>query len=386
MKITALETYCLSAPLPQPVRTSTTTISRVSEVVVRLTTDAGVVGIGEGHGPFLFQQGPDGLRSVKAIVDAIAPLVIGHDPFDGERIWQDVFALTYTTVRGIPPLTRPQQRPLITALSAIDIALWDLRGKAIGRPVYALLGGALRDRVPAYVTGFYYRDGERPDDLAREATMYLEHGYRTLKVKVGGLTPEADAARVGIIRNAVGPDVALMLDANQGWTLPTAVRAARLCEPHGIFWLEDPMPWFDERHTLARLKAEVDIPIAAGETEYTPFGLRTLVAEGLIDYLIIDATWAGGLTTWRKAAVMAELYQVPLAAHHDPQVHVHAVAASPTGFILESFADPTRDPLWFELFRERPAIVDGFMALPDAPGLGLELREATLEKYGVKLG
>jgi len=385
MKVTTLETYLLSAPLPQPVRTSTTTISRVSEVIVKLTTDSGLVGIGEAHGPFLFQQGADGLRSVRGILDAITPLVVGGDPFDVERIWQDLFALTYTSVRGIPALAR-QQRPLVTAISAIDIALWDLKGQAIGRPVYALLGGALRQRVPAYVTGFYYRDGERPDDLLREAAMYLELGYRTLKVKVGGLTPEADAERVGLIRKAVGKNVALMLDANQGWNLPTAVRAAKLCAPHDIFWLEDPMPWFDERHTLERLKAEAGIPIAAGETEYSPFGLRTMVAEGLVDYLIIDSTWAGGLTTWRKAAVMAELYQIPLAAHHDPQIHVHAVAASPTGFILESFADPTRDPLWFELFRERPAIVDGFMALPEAPGLGLELREETLEKYGVKLG
>jgi L-alanine-DL-glutamate epimerase-like enolase superfamily enzyme len=385
VKVTALETYFLSAPLPRAVRTSTHTIARVSEVVVRLTTDAGLVGIGEAHGPFLFQQGPDGLRAVNEILTRITPLVVGQDPFDTERIWQDLFALTYTSVRGIPSLAR-QQRPLVTAMSAIDIALWDLKGRAIGRPVHALLGGALRPRVPAYVTGFYYRDGERPDDLVREAAMYREHGYRTVKVKVGGLTPEGDAERVGRIRKAVGRDVAIMLDANQGWDLPTAIRAARLCEPHDIFWLEDPMPWFDERHTLQRLKAAVRIPIAAGETEFSPFGLRTMVAEGLVDYLIIDSTWAGGLTTWRKAAVMAELYNVPLAAHHDPQIHVHAVAASPTGFILESFADPTRDPLWFELFRERPAIVDGFMAVPETPGLGLELREDTLEKYGVRLG
>jgi len=325
------------------------------------------------------------LRNVNRILQTITPLVTGRDPFDTEAIWQDLFSLTYTTVRGIPPLAR-EQRVLVTAMSAIDIALWDLKGKAIGRPVYALLGGALRQRVPAYVTGFYYRDGERPDDLVREAALYMEHGYRTVKVKVGGLTPEADAERVGVIRKAVGRDVAIMLDANQGWDLPTAVRAARLCAPHDIFWLEDPMPWYDERHTLQRLKAAVSIPIAAGETECSPFGLRTMVAEGLVDYLIIDSTWAGGLTTWRKAAVMAELYQVPMAAHHDPQIHVHAVAASPTGFILESFADPTRDPLWFELFRERPRIVDGFMALPEAPGLGLELRDETLEKYGVKIG
>jgi L-alanine-DL-glutamate epimerase-like enolase superfamily enzyme len=383
MKITGLATYSLSAPLPQTVRTSTHAISQVSEVIVTLTTDEGHVGIGEAHGPFLF-QGTDGLRTVNTILQAITPLVVGRDPFETERIWQDLFALTYTSVRGIPPLAR-QQRVLVTAMSAIDIALWDLKGRAIGRPVHALLGGALRERVPAYVTGFYYRDGEKPDDVVREAASYVELGYKTLKVKVGGLTPEADAARVGRIRKAVGPDVALMLDANQGWNLPTAIEAAKRCAPHDIFWLEDPMPWFDERRTLARLKEETPIPLAAGETEYTPFGLRTMVAEGLVDYLIIDSTWGGGLTTWRKAAVMAELYQIPMAAHHDPQIHVHAVAASPTGFILESFADASRDPLWFELFRERPQIVDGFMAVPDAPGLGLELRGETLEKYGVKI-
>ena len=144
-----------------------------------------------------------------------------------------MFALSYTSVRGIPTLAR-QHRALISAISAVDIALWDLKGKAIDRPVWALLGGALRRRVPAYVTGFYYRDGERPDDLVREAAMYMEQGYRTLKVKVGGLTPEADAERVGVIRAAVGKDVALMLDANQGWNLPTAVRAATLCAPHDI--------------------------------------------------------------------------------------------------------------------------------------------------------
>src|SRR5256886_1415783 len=297
MKVTRLDTYFLSAPLPQPVSTSTHRITSVSEVVVKLTTDAGPVGIGEAHGPFLFQQGPDGLRTVSDIIKAITPLVVGQDPFDAERVWQDLFALTYTSVRGIPTLAR-QQRPLVTAMSAIDIALWDLKGKAIGRPVWALLGGALRRRVPAYVTGFYYRDGERPDDLVREAAMYVAQGYRTLKVKVGGLTPEADAERVGVIRKAVGKDVAIMLDANQGWNLPTAVRAATLCAPHDIFWLEDPMPWYDERRTLERLKAEVDIPIAAGETEYSPFGLRAMLAEGLVDYLIIDSTWSGGAPPW----------------------------------------------------------------------------------------
>jgi len=159
MHISALETYMLSVPLPQPVRTSTSTISRVSELIVRLTTDAGLVGIGEAHGPFLSQAGPEGMRAVAQILERVTPLVVGKDPFGVERIWQDLFALTYTSVRGIPTLAQ-QRRQLVTAMSAIDIALWDLMGKATGRPVHALLGGALRDRVPAYVTGFYYRDGE----------------------------------------------------------------------------------------------------------------------------------------------------------------------------------------------------------------------------------
>ncbi len=385
MKVAKLDTYFLSVALPQSVRISTATISQVSEVIVKLTTDTGLVGIGEAHGPFLLRQTAEGLRAVNEIMRRVTPLVVGEDPFNVERIWQDLFTLTYKSVRGIPALAR-QQRPLVTAMSAIDIALWDLMGKATERPVYQLLGGALRQRVPAYVTGFYYKDGERPDDLIRETAFYLEKGYRTLKVKVGGLSPEEDAQRVRLIRETAGDEVAIMLDANQGWNLPTAIRAARLFEPYNIFWLEDPMPWYDERHTLQRLKAATSIPIAAGETEFTPFGLRTMVVEGLVDYLIIDSTWAGGLTTWRKASTLAELYQIPMAAHHDPQIHVHALAASPTGFILESFADPARDPLWFELFRERPGIVDGFMTLPTAPGLGLELREDTLEKYGVKIG
>jgi len=384
MKVARLDTYFLSVALPQAVRISTATISQVSEVIVKLTTDTGLVGIGEAHGPFLLRQTAEGLRAVNEIMRRVTPLVVGEDPFNVEHIWQDLFTLTYKSVRGIPSLAR-QQRPLVTAMSAIDIALWDLMGKATERPVYQLLGGALRQRVPAYVTGFYYKDGEHPDDLIRETAFYLEKGYRTLKVKVGGLSPEEDAQRVRLIRETAGDEVAIMLDANQGWNLPTAIRAARLFEPYNIFWLEDPMPWYDERHTLRRLKAATSIPIAAGETEFTPFGLRTMVVEGLVDYLIIDSTWAGGLTTWRKASTLAELHQIPMAAHHDPQIHVHALAASPTGFILESFADPNRDPLWFELFRERPEIVDGFMSLPTAPGLGLELREDTLEKYGVRI-
>src|SRR5262245_50654021 len=134
MKITALDTYFLSAPLPQPVRTSTSTSSKVSELIVRLTTDAGLVGIGEAHGPFLSQGGPEAMRAVKQILERITPLVVGQDPFGAERIWQDLFALTYTSVRGIPTLAQ-QRRQLVTAISAIDIGLGDLMGKETGRPV-----------------------------------------------------------------------------------------------------------------------------------------------------------------------------------------------------------------------------------------------------------
>ena len=134
MKIKALDTYFLSAPLPQPVRTSTSTISRVSELIVKLTTDSGLVGIGEAHGPFLSQGGPEAMKAVGQIIERVTPLVVGQDPFSVERVWQDLFSLTYTSVRGIPTLAH-QRRQLVTAISAIDIAMWDLMGKATGRPV-----------------------------------------------------------------------------------------------------------------------------------------------------------------------------------------------------------------------------------------------------------
>ena len=368
MRITTLETYLLSVPLPQPVRTSTSTISRVSELIVRLTTDAGLVGIGEAHGPFLSQAGPEGMRAVGQILERVTPLVVGQDPFAVERIWQDLFSLTYTSVRGIPTLAQ-QRRQLVTAMSAIDIALWDLMGKATGRPVHALLGGALRDRVPAYVTGFYYRDGERPDDLRREAALYLEQGYRTVKVKVAGVPPEADAERVA---SSGRPRRGRGHDARRKPGLGPADRDSRNQA------LRAP------RHLLARgpdamVRRAPRAPPLEGGGRHADRRRRDGVhalrpahdggrgARRLPDHRL-DV--GGRPHDLAKAAVMAELYQVPLAAHHDPQIHVHAVAASPTGFILESFADPTRDPLWFELFRERPKIVDGVMAVPDAPGTG----------------
>ena len=205
-------------------------------------------------------------------------------------------------------------------------------------------------------------------------------------MKVGGLTPEADAERVGLIRKTVGKDVALMLDANQGWDLPTAIRAAKLCEPHDIFWLEDPMPWFDERHTLARLKEETRIPIAAGETEYTPFGLRTMVGgrpRRLPDHRLHVGGRADDVAEGRRAG---------------------GAVPDPDGRAPRS-ADP-RARRRREPDRLHPRIVRGCVArsalvravprapgdrrrrhgVPDQPGLGLELREDTLEKYGVKLG
>jgi L-alanine-DL-glutamate epimerase-like enolase superfamily enzyme len=187
----------LSRPRASPTEAAAGRLNHVVALVVELTTDAGLVGIGEAHGPFLFRQGPEGMRVVNEIMQQITPLVVGEDPFNSERIWQDLFALTYTSVRGIPALAR-QQRQLVTAMSAIDIALWDLKGKAIERPVYALLGGALRQKIPAYVTGFYYKDNERPDDLARRRRSTWR--ATTLKVKVGGLTPGRTPARCGYPR------------------------------------------------------------------------------------------------------------------------------------------------------------------------------------------
>jgi len=385
MKITDVEPIVVSwPPFENSFWTSLNRIGQVSELVVLVHTDEGIIGIGEAHGGSMHYIDNTGVAHISGagstVTDILKPLLIGENPLDNERLWSKMFGLTYQKGWSQIGATRQQ---ILAAMAAVDIALWDIKGKAANMPVWRLLGG-YRNTVPCYVTGGYYQDGKTIDDLTAECKSYVETGYNAIKLKIGGVTVEEDVDRVTAVREAVGPDIDIMVDVNEGYDVRTAIRAARLLEPLDIRWLEEPVHWYDRIEGLRQVADATTIPIASGEQALTRWDARDLLTRGGIKIMQFDCTRSAGITEVLKIAGMCAAQNVNLALHHDPQVHGHVMAALPNGEILETFPSAARDPIWAELFSVRPEIVNSQMELLDRPGWGLELNEDTLEKRGVR--
>ena len=385
MKITDVEPIVVSwPPFENSFWTSLNRIGQVSELVVLVHTDEGIIGIGEAHGGSMHYIDNTGVAHISGagstVSDILKPLLIGENPLDNERLWSKMFGLTYQKGWSQIGATRQQ---ILAAMAAVDIALWDIKGKAANMPVWRLLGG-YRNTVPCYVTGGYYQDGKTIDDLTAECKSYVETGYNAIKLKIGGVTVEEDVDRVTAVREAVGPDIDIMVDVNEGYDVRTAIRAARLLEPLDIRWLEEPVHWYDRIEGLRQVADATTIPIASGEQALTRWDARDLLMRGGIKIMQFDCTRSAGITEVLKIAGMCAAQNVNLALHHDPQVHGHVMAALPNGEILETFPSAARDPIWAELFSVRPEIVNSQMKLLDRPGWGLELNEDTLEKRGVR--
>lgn len=385
MKITDVEPIVVSwPPFENSFWTSLNRIGQVSELVVLVHTDEGIIGIGEAHGGSMHYIDNTGVAHISGagstVTDILKPLLIGENPLDNERLWSKMFGLTYQKGWSQIGATRQQ---ILAAMAAVDIALWDIKGKAANMPVWRLLGG-YRNTVPCYVTGGYYQDGKTIDDLTAECKSYVETGYNAIKLKIGGVSVEEDVDRVTAVREAVGPDIDIMVDVNEGYDVRTAIRAARLLEPLDIRWLEEPVHWYDRIEGLRQVADATTIPIASGEQALTRWDARDLLTRGGIKIMQFDCTRSAGITEVLKIAGMCAAQNVNLALHHDPQVHGHVMAALPNGEILETFPSAARDPIWAELFSVRPEIVNSQMELLDRPGWGLELNEDTLEKRGVR--
>lgn len=385
MKITDVEPIVVSwPPFENSFWTSLNRIGQVSELVVLVHTDEGIIGLGEAHGGSMHYIDNTGVAHISGagstVTDILKPLLIGENPLDNERLWSKMFGLTYQKGWSQIGATRQQ---ILAALAAVDIALWDIKGKAANMPVWRLLGG-YRNTVPCYVTGGYYQDGKTIDDLTAECKSYVETGYNAIKLKIGGVSVEEDVDRVTAVREAVGPDIDIMVDVNEGYDVRTAIRAARLLEPLDIRWLEEPVHWYDRIEGLRQVADATTIPIASGEQALTRWDARDLLTRGGIKIMQFDCTRSAGITEVLKIAGMCAAQNVNLALHHDPQVHGHVMAALPNGEILETFPSAARDPIWAELFSVRPEIVNSQMKLLDRPGWGLELNEDTLEKRGVR--
>jgi len=259
--------------------------------------------------------------------------------------------------------------------AAVDMACWDLRGKAAGRSVCALLGG-LRDRAPTYASGALVR-GYPVEYLAMAGPRLVEMGFRQMKMQCGSEpTMAASVERVRVMREALGPDIDLMCDINQLWNVNQAIEIGRLVEPYHLFWLED-VTAHDDFAGLARIADALTTPIAAGEYHYGIVPFRNLLEARSIDIVMIDLMRVGGITPWLKVAGMAEAFNLPVVSHVIPEVHVHLVSAIPSGLTVEYM------PRTLRLWEEIPAMEDGLLVVPKRPGLGLAFDRSVIERYQV---
>lgn len=347
--------HLVSLPVRGGFADATRKVESVGYTVVRIVTDQGLEGIGVTYHEV-------GGEATKALIDRnMAPRLLGRDPLETEVIWQDFFGY----LRGVG-----RKGLMFCALSAIDIALWDLKGKIVGLPLYRMLGGN-QTRVPVYSSGGWtsYSD----DELVEEMRTMVRQGYRIMKFKVGvdgAQNPLRDAVRVRKVRDAVGPDVKLLLDANNCWDAATAVQFANTIRECNVFCLEEPV-FADDIPGLARFKRGTDLPLATGEHEYTKFGVRDLILAEAVDIVQLDGARAGGFTEMLKIAAITQAWNLKFAPHAMENIHLHLVSAIPNALFLERlflFEEVTA-----HVFKDAPKPVDGFMTIPDLPGLGLEL-------------
>lgn len=353
--IKKVDVHLVSTPVTGGFADATRKVESIGYTIVRITTDHGLEGIGVTY----HEVGGEATKAL--IVNNIAPNIIGRDPFETEVIWQDMF--NYLRGVGRKGLT-------FCALSAVDIALWDLKGKICDCPLYKLWGGN-RKRVPVYASGGWtsYSD----EELVEEVKGMVENGYSAIKFKVGvdnGNNPSRDVDRVRKVREAVGDDIRIMLDANNCWDAATGVQFANRVRDYNILFLEEPV-FADDIYGLAKYKRGTDVPLASGEHEYTKFGARDLIMHEAADVIQCDATRAGGFTEMLKIAGMTQAWNLKFAPHAMENIHIHLVSAAPNGFSLERlllFEEITKN-----IYIGAPVPKDGFMEIPDLPGLGLEL-------------
>lgn len=364
MKIAAVRSVPISIPLAVPTAFSTRLITAREFAVVRIETDEGIAGVGYAYGSSLIHN---------VIETSLTPLLIGQDALAVERLWERMFRDT---------LLLGRQGVVMRAISAVDIALWDIVGKAAGQPLYKLLGG-YRDEVPAYASGGYYREGKGLRELAAEFERYVERGFRAVKMKVGG-SPKDDIERVRAVRDAIGPDVSLAVDANNAFPdAASAIRWARGVEKYDIWWFEEPvMP--DNLAAGREIAAAIDIPVATGELEGNRYSFRNILEEKAADILQPDVGVVGGISEWLKVAHMAAAWDLAIAPHWFWDVHAHLVAATANSIIVEYFY-LDEDVFNTDRIMKAPMVpVDGKLHLPQKPGLGIEIDDAAVERYRIR--
>ncbi|SOE49165.1 L-talarate dehydratase @ Galactarate dehydratase [plant metagenome] len=382
MKIEHVEAIALDMQLQEVFKGGTYQVATRPTIITRVHLENGLVGETYGGDEFHTQA-----QIVQVIRDHLGPLLQGQDVRDFQRLWEAMFNIDLDLGnRGLHQLDMHPRGILLQAISCLDNAMWDARGKLYDVPVYKLLGG-VRDRVPVISIGGYYpKDGSDPAvAIAKEVESVRQAGCIGIKMKVGRATLEEDFERVRAARKAGGKDFVITVDANQGWHPLDAVKFCVAMEKAdlGVRWMEEPVKWYDQTDGLMLLATKTSIPINVGQGEITGRACRDLITKGGVSILNLDVTLCGGITEWQRVADMARFMNVEMAHHEEPQVAIHLMAANPHALFVEIFANRQRDPLLWELPEGFPDIRDGYMAVPQAPGLGIRLRPEVIERYRV---
>src|SRR5579871_3509850 len=365
MKIASLATDIVLLPNDEPLGGfSENPAAKNPIVTLQLRTDDGIEGLGVAY------FGGALTRTLRHAIDELGALIVGDDPLRVEAVAAKLRAAAGSSgPAGI----------LTMAMSAIDVALWDIKGKALGLPLWKLLGGG-RSHIRTYASGALRR-GLKLDEAVTAAGRLREKGHRQAKMQLGlpGVTsPAREVEQAKLIREACGPDMDLMCDINQRWRPEQAIDIGRRVEDAGVglFWLED-VTAHDDFAGLARVADALATPVAGGEYLYGIVPFRHMIEQRSVDYVMIDLARVGGITPWRKVAGMAEAFNLPVVSHVIPEIHAHLVAAAPNGLTVEYMG-------WMlELF-DGVAEFDagtGELVLSDRPGLGLSFRQATINRY-----
>lgn len=387
MKITAIKAAWLQVPIPAD-KASVSDFGRntsFNTTLVRVETDEGLIGYGEAKA----SVGSLGVQCalVTTIEKELAPLLIGQDPRDIARLWE----LMYSGSRAHYALSRGRVFPIlsrrgitISAISGIDMALWDILGQSLRAPVHQLLGGKCHDRLPAYASGGWANE----KGIGEELLGYIKKGgFKAVKMRVGVMDGDVATSvrRVRAARQALGDGINIMVDAHGTYSVTEAKRFCREVAEASLAWFEEPVS-ADNKRGCAEVRAATDIPIAAGESEFTRFDFRDLVDLRAVDIFQPDLAICGGITEGLRIAALADAYQIGLAPHMWGgalmfSAGLQLCAVSPSAFIIEYSLLP--NPLQSELVAEPITVEDGQIIIPDRPGLGVTINEDFVKKYTV---
>ena len=370
MKIVEVLVHPLAMPFERVVWTAHEPFGKAELTLVEIRTDEGIIGIGE------ISTGPQ--ATVCKLVQELGGVIKGMDPRAIDEIWQKLFSITYPRPGGLggwdglpPPLPRNQRPQFMAALAGIDIALWDIAGKAAGKPVFRLLGSTQTD-VFTYAVGGFYVEGGPPLACAEELAGFVAKGFKAVKLKTGALSLADEVARARAVREAIGPGIQLMLDMNAPYDIETCIRFAREVEPLDIVWLEEPLHWYLQPSDFVTLAKAVSIPLAHGEREWHRHTVGEFIDSGALRYVQFDCTRYGGFSEAMRIGRHAQAKGVLIAPHSAAQIQAHIASAfGDAAYAAESVGDERLHPIHHRIFEGGATHRDGRVHLTEAPGFGL---------------